>query len=1494
MTLFTLIVKSDIRIQEKFLPTPMYKITPFLSSRVQKLPGKEVEKASGALLLSDISGFTALSETLAKEGKEGIEELTHILNNYFDAMLKIIQKHGGDVLKFSGDALLVGFYHCHSESIVRTCAKEMMASLKNFKGIKTRAGKFDISMKVVSKNGQWNELILGDNRRRELFLCGGTVKEILLIEEQASKGDIIIKWSETDRDRDREQKKPKRISKHRLVSFLPQGVSDFVDREFFGEHRAVSTVFLNFDGYDEENPSAKLLQAVFGEVISITEKYGGVIHDLDIHSQGSNIMIPFGAPVSHENDAERAVLASIELSKLDIKPLRVKVGVCTGFVYTGIIGSDWRKEYAVIGDTVNTAERLMETADYGEAIISDSTYYLTSDKIEYRQLKSVEVKGKEKELKRFIPIKGKEEKFFRFEFVGREKELGDILKAIETGGKVIILKGIAGLGKSRLLYEIKKKLDPTHKILEGYTNDFKKSLHLFASMIAREANIYPDDPQETQKKKLEQHIIGTTKLGSAQLEQHIKGLEIRKLDKKVKAEEEIGDGELYQRISVLSAMLFGIRYPDSLYERLDSKLRFENLCDALRYYIEYQTTRKDKEQLTKVVIIFDDFQWTTKDDLKIIEYITRILLTLSKNRKQITFIFATRPEPNMIDKLSFAKGIESLKLELSQLKVESTSLLTGQILNNKPLPEKIAKIISDRAGGNPLYLEQFLMDLIEKGLIKEKKDRWVKTIKFKGEEIPENVFSAIMSRTDRLSAKAKEALYVGSVIGIEFTGKVVEIALNEPDASRYLVDTEKKRLTYRKVLKEGEYIFRHTMIREVIYDSILRSRRKVLHKSVGEAIESLYKKGLERFYGILAYHFNQAGEWKKALAYNLKAGEKAKKKYRNEDAIQYFSGAAEIVEEKLPQNKEKLYDAYKGLGDVYSSISSYSMARGYYQNAVISIGTVDKQKLVDVLNGIADTYYRQGDYKETLRTGDEAYNISCKIKYKKGIAINLNRIGNVHWNQSRYEEALKCYKESLEIARESRDKRGIAGSLGNIGIVRRAQGRYEEALSHYEESMRIFKEIGDKSDISGSLNRTGNVHWVQGRYEEALLHYEDSLKINREIGDKSGISANLNNIGNVHWNQDRYEEALLYYKESLEIRREIGDKSGIATSLNNIGAVHESQSQYEEALSHYKEALKIGREIGNKSSIATTLNNIGVIHETQGRYEEALPNFEESLKIEREIGDKSGIALSLNNIGVVHETQGRYEEALPNFEESLKIRRETGNKLGIAQSLGALGNVYISLGLFKNGIKNAKKAQRIFEEIGAKSELLGIFAMLIYGYAELSKEHRESYATRDKETIEKADEIEKEIPESKTMVSFKLSISRFYEREAIKLSGEQAIKKIKNAVKYAEEALEKAKELKQLSNQAKSYLRLCELLGTRSKKQEARKREYVESALSIAEKTKSLPLLWKSHYWMYKATGNKSHLKKAEKCLKEQFKHIPTKYLNDFKQWVKRYTGEKL
>jgi tetratricopeptide (TPR) repeat protein len=767
--------------------------------------------------------------------------------------------------------------------------------------------------------------------------------------------------------------------------------------------------------------------------------------------------------------------------------------------------------------------------------------------------------------------------------------------------------------------------------------------------------------------------------------------------------------------------------------------------------------------------------------------------------------------------------------------------------------------------------------------------------------------------------------------------------LNEPNISRYLAQTERENLTYRRVVREMEYIFRHAMIKDVVYDSILRTHRREFHKLVGEGIERFHEKEIERFYDVLAYHFTQGTEWEKALDYNLKAGRQAAKDHHNEAAILYFSKTAEIGENELPSRREELYNAYKGLAEIYMTNSSYAMARGYYQNAIAATGVTDKERFVDTLNGVADTYYRLGDYEQALKTGEEACVMSREIKYKKGIASSLNSTGRVHYDQGRYEEGLRCHSESLKIRRKIGDRIGIATSLNNIAALYYRQGRYEEALKSLRESLGIKRDIGDKYAIAAGLGNIGLVHSNQGQYEEALKHYAESLEIQREIGDKRGIASNLNNIGLVHLDQGRNDEALKYCSESLKIKREIGDKYGTAGSLSNMGIAYKNRGRYNKALKYYEESLGLFREIGDRYGIASNLNNMGSVHHRLGRYDEALKHYAESLEIEKGIGNDHAIASAFGNIGLVHLDQGRYEESLKCFTKCEAIFRDIGDRKGIGSVLADAATISLSLGSFGDAVGNAEEAVAVFEEARAKAKMLDILATLILAYAEVGTN---SHLQKARESVRKAKRIEKETSPSEKIARFRLSMSRFHEAEAQRSENGKAVESrhggISASLRFAEEALQEARELKQPAIEAEALIRLCELSGgswsappmagralgkcgrdpsisrsqgqafpvpivkawkpfphtperTMHSKEDSKKaEEYATKALSIAKKTKSLPLLWKSQYWLYKATGDKKHLEKAEEHLKEQLKHVPRKYLKDFRRWLERYTGEEL
>ena len=745
----------------------------------------QLVKVTGSLLLADISGFTEISEKLGKIGKRGTEELTKILNNYFDTMLQIIRNYNGEILRLAGDAILAKF--TSDKEWVSKCAKEMFKGLLDFKEINTSVGKFGLEMRIITQTGTWNEFFIGDKRHKELFLSSKLIKELAQVEEKAHAGEIINLGSAL------------RISSRR-VSLQNKTFTHL--EQFPNEHRAIAPLFIEFTGYNEENPDIPVLQKFFCKILDIIQKWRGHLQLVDnICPQGSKILVLFGAPVAYGEDILNAVKSIYELPS-SIENIKIRAGLASGYAYTGVIGNEWYREYTAIGDVVNTASRLAETVEYGEFVVSEDVYRFTRQYVDYKGLEPVYVKGKKEPLRRYIPLRITEREIHKFEFVGREREFLKILSQVEEGNKLIVITGEPGIGKSRLLYELGRKLTELgYTVLHSKGNELQPAYYVFAMMMKDEFKIQDDEPVSIKKSKLEAGIRNLIQL---------QGIDSFKEDK------------LYRRLSFIGKMLFGLDYPDSAYEKLSPELRKENLFDAIRYYIEYHTE--------PICIILDDLHWAKTEDLEAIKYLTRVLLLLSD--KKISFIVSKRPQ---LRKLPLDEDVEKkclFEIELTPLGQRALNRLIRDILKNKPLEPELDKFVRERTQGNPFYLEQILMYLIEKEFIKEEKTQWIRTKKYKEEAIPENVFLVVMARVDRLHELARKGLRIGSAIGLVFRESIVN-GVAKSDLHNALMETVEEKLTnVTRFEKELEYMFSHAIIRDVVYESILHEERKRLHKPV--------------------------------------------------------------------------------------------------------------------------------------------------------------------------------------------------------------------------------------------------------------------------------------------------------------------------------------------------------------------------------------------------------------------------------------------------------------------------------------------------------------------------------------------------------------------------------------------------------------------------------------------------------------------------------------
>ena len=1223
---------------------------------------KEKYIYSGSLLLADISGFTELTEKLALQGKKGTEDLTEILNRYFCAMYGIVRKHGGIVISSAGDSVLVRFPPGESPEI---CAGQMMREMKNFENLENSSDICRFSIKIILGYGSWAEFIIGNRETAHIFLSSELIEKLARAEDAAVKDEIKIIQSEIP------------------VSLNGYSSPDLPESSFYlpgtanlqGEHRSITSIFVNLEGYDKKSPPHRQIQKLYLEISDIVRKYNGIIQMVDnILVGGSRIFLLFGAPISHGNDLIHAVQASLEINSLlpSENNLRIKAGIDEGFAFAGVIGDERNRQYTVIGDVVNTAARLADSAAPGNIIVSERVYRMSRNHFEYRVLDSISLKGKKGLVKRFSPIAKRNSINDRYRFVGRKEELSRILSAISGKKSIIVIEGDAGVGKTSLINKLIEQLeDEGYSILHGTTPEHGETNGLFASLIGNMSGMFDYDSLDTRREKL-QNLL-------------------RKLDN--------SDGNLLEREVFLGKMLFSLNYSDSDYDTLPPRLRRENLLDGL-----CEIFRSHKKPLC---VILEDIHQSSDEDIKAIEYITRKLRADEKT----FFVLSKRPEGRKL----FREDDSSVdRMLLEGLGDNAANELMIEILGGKPLEIDIEILVRDRANGNPFYLMQFLLYLIEENLLSNKNGIWVRTELYGDDKLPGNIFSMIMARVDRLEEQAKESLMIGSVAGLRFEEEIVRTVLKR-EVHRNLMDCTEAGLTFQSELKDLEFVFSHTLIRDVSYDSILRKRRKEIHGTIGLILEDLHPGKLESMCSILAYHFLTAEKWKKALEYSIMSGERAWSEYRNLNAIQYFQDGVSIIENHLENTHDQLTTCFNYLGKIYDRLGNYDTALEYYDRALHS--TDDMKLTGEISLSIADIFYTRGEIDRSMKLLDDVEDklsldidgndvlrmrIECfrawtfcvmgktdlaMNKAQRGIELaenltnckkiecfrhrgfSYNVIATVYWAKDNYMKAKEYYFKALNIALNNNMKREIAVTYGNIGLVSDKLGDFTEAINSFKKQLSVAREIGDKLIILTSLGEISTVYSSTGLFNKALESSLQYRQLAEELPSLQDLITAHNQIGLLHLAMGRSEKARELGKMGLGFSETSSYEREEALLLLLLGLVSTEEEDMDTAKNRISEAEELARKVQSKILLYSVLISRADLLLRTGKSSGVRKLVEEAESLVSEMGTATGMVAIHYLYGKLYFSLGEPETGSVEFEKAAKISEMHGMKPALADTL---------------------------------------------------------------------------------------------------------------------------------------------------------------------------------------------------------------------------------
>ncbi len=923
------------------------------------LESPHAERADGAVLFADISGFTALSEDLGRCGAQASEELTAILNDYFGRLTSIIDSHGGDVVKFAGDALLALWPGASDEARraatwrAALCAREIQQVLRAYGVEAGRPLQLRMSIgagPVVASfvggvYGRWEFVVAGPPLRQVgAALAHADPGSVVLSPEAArilgsrAAGRVLADAHLELADLEplaRTSLEPAVVDARRaehLKAFVPRAIWQRIaagQTQWLGELRRLSSVLVNLKDLDEAIGLARA-QEIMCALQRALYRYEGSVNKLSVDDKGVTLVAAFGLPpLFHEDDALRAVKSALEIEHvLEQMGVRCSIGVTTGRVYCGAVGGDVRREYTVIGRPVNVAARLMMASRAG-ILIDAATHAAAQRSIACDERGRLELKGlpalevwQPRRLETQTQASSPESRL-----VGRASERARLRACLaelvaEGRSNVVLIQGEAGIGTSCLVGDLLAAAREAEVALfVGAADAIEKSTayHVWRGIAAQ---VLDYDARASAEERSAQVLRS---LGS--------------------------DPELGELLPLLNGIL-PLEFPETRRsEQMSAETRAQNARELLLRLI--QRAAKGRP----IVVVIDDLHWMDSASWGVV-------VQLAREVAPLLLVLASRPMASPPPELAavLARGE---RLELDALSQRDTLQLVASRLGVSELPPEMARLITERAEGHPLFSEEIGYALRDAGLIEiENGHCRLRGGDLSRVDLPSTVEGVITTRIDRLAPEEQLTLKVASVIGRVFRARELwSIHPMSREWDALLADLRKLDAADLTPLEQSDpqlsYIFKHVITRDVAYSLMLFAQRQELHRAAAEWYEREHGDDLAIYYPLLAHHWAGAGVDAKTVHYLERAAERALHSYANHEVVRFLREALERSggEASLDAARRTRWESM--LGEAKRGLGSYPEAGRHMESALAQLGFPIPSSTPRLLLGIVREGVRQ-------------------------------------------------------------------------------------------------------------------------------------------------------------------------------------------------------------------------------------------------------------------------------------------------------------------------------------------------------------------------------------------------------------------------------------------------------------------------------------------------------------------------------------------------------
>jgi len=1216
-------------------------------------PMRTHREVEASMVFVDISGFTKLSEKLAKVGKLGAEEIANSIDSCFAQLLDVAYRDDGSLLKFGGDALLLAFTGSdpeeHAERACRA-ALGMRRRLREIGRLDTAGGRVTLRMSVGVHTGTYHMFLVGGSHR-ELLITGPAVSRLTEMEAAAGTGEVLVSPTTAGLvpSASLGAEKPPgvllraasgepldRVSLLRapaegLESCIPLATREYL---LFGapepEHRQVSVAFIHFDGTDEmistagPDRTASELDRLVRDVQEAADEHGVCFLASDVDRDGGKIILTAGAPRATGADEERLLLATRRIVEGE-RAIPVRIGVHKGHVFAGDVGPAYRRTYTVMGDAVNLAARVMGKAEPGQLLATADVLDRSETLFDVVALEPFSVKGKSEPVIAWAvgrPVGTRSRRMRRHDsddlgrvpFVGRQEEMAALRAAMRSAaagtGRAVEVIGDLGVGKTRLLEEIRTEfaeLPALRATCESYTSS--TPYVAWRELMRELLDIGWEDPAD----------VAIERLRAAVTE---------------------GDPELTPWLPLIALTIDVTLPPTPEIEMLGDEFRRSKLHETVVRFLEVRLAGP-------TVIEIEDVQHMDEASSALLAHLIEAI------DRHPWLLIVTRRDDG--DGFRAVPGPAVVPVQVEPLNALDAIVMAEAVTERHPMPPHVVGAIADRSGGNP----QFLVDLV--GAVVETGST---------DELPHSVEAATVARIDRLDLADRTVLRLASVLGLSFHPRMLEWLSADGETS--LEPKALERLHGFFEAEGGGYLrFRNAIVREAAYDGLPFKTRRRLHVVAGLRYEEELDEG-DEVAGILSRHFFLGGDHARAWRYSRTAADRARDMYAYGEAAQLYRRAlsaaagAEIDSSELADVWEAFGLAKERVGEPRQAMAAFTAARGLVRGDPIrEAELLYRHSVVDGRSGRivpAIRWARRG--LRTLEGNLDQRAVACRAKLYSMLAGIRVRQGHDH-------EAIELARRAIRAAEIAREQDALANGCLVIAWALSSMGASDDE-TYSQRALGIYEGLGNLLGQSMALNNIGMGAYWQERWGDAVATWTRAAETSERAGDAVGAAFADCNIAEVLSDQGRFEEAEARFRRALQVWRGTGDEQGVAYASAQLGRTYIRAGRLDEGLALLRDALKRYRALRVQGDALDA-----EVWIAEGEVARGDPGIDAAIaRLAGKVEDGSPAQRSLERLGAYALAQrGETEVALERLTDAAERAREAGSSYDLAIALDAIARL---------------------------------------------------------------------------------------------------------------------------------------------------------------------------------------------------------------------------